>query len=444
MALGVDTFCNPSIIFPMKRRGKQAAMQSWQAHLKWLTPGLGVKRWLLCLVLGVGLLSLGGAMALRSLYPLPSYFYFLTLQFWPRGLRAGLALLIGASTIGYGLWGLYHAILAPFLDGNRASVPEAIQNYRRRGRGPRIVVMGGGHGQATALRGLKAYTSNLTAVVTVADDGGSSGRLRRDVGILPPGDFRNCIAALADDESLVTRLFQYRFATGKDLSGHSFGNLFITAMAGITGSFESAIRESSQVLAVKGHVLPSTLEAVTLCADIARVDGTVVRICGESEIPAGGGRIVRVMLEPAAPSAYPGVIQALLSADLVVIGPGSLYTSILPNLLVPEIVEALRITAAPKAYVCNITMQPGETDDYTARAHLGALEQHLGTDVIDVVLVNTRPPVLASGTEKLQAVTADVVPGVHLRVIEADLIDEALDGHHDSRKLANALLELLK
>ncbi len=439
----VDTFGNPSIIFAMKWRGRQAVMQSWQTHLKWLTPGLGVKRWLLLMALGVGLLSLGGALALRSFYPLPSYFYYITLQFWPRGMRAGLYVLVGSSTIGYGLWGLNRAILAPFVDITDASIPETIHNYRRRGRGPRIVVIGGGHGQATVLRGLKDYTANLTAVVTVADDGGSSGRLRREVGILPPGDFRNCIAALANDESLVTRLFQYRFADGNDLRGHSFGNLFITAMAGITGSFESAIQESSQVLAVNGHVLPSTLEAVTLCADIARMDETVVRVYGESEIPAGGGRILRVMLEPSTPSAYPGVIHAVLSADLVVIGPGSLYTSILPNLLVPEIAEALRVTEALKAYVCNITIQPGETDGYTAQAHLDALERHLGPNVIDVVLANTQEPAGVSGDDKLQWVQADIVPNVHLRVRTADLIDATLDGHHDSRKLADALLDLL-
>lgn len=419
-------------------------MRSWQTHLKWLTPGLGVKRWLVLLAFGVGLLSLGGALALRAFYPLPSYFYYLTLQFLPRGLRAGILLLIGISTIGYGLWGLNRAILAPFVAGRHTSIPEVIYDYRRRGRGPRVVVIGGGHGQAAALRGLKAYTSNLTAIVTVADDGGSSGRLRREVGILPPGDFRNCIAALADDESLVTRLFQYRFATGKVLGGHSFGNLFITAMAGITGSFEGAIKESSQVLAVQGQVLPSTLETVTLCADIVRPDGPPARVCGESEIPAIGGQVLRVMLEPNAPSAYPGAIQAILSADLVVIGPGSLYTSIMPNLLVPEIVAALSVTHAPKAYICNIATQAGETDGYMAQAHMEALEQHLGPGIIDAVLVNTRIPAQVAGPEKPEWVKPDIVAHPHMQVIETDLIDEALAGHHDSKKLAHVLLELLK
>lgn len=427
----------------MKRRVNQAAMQGWQTHLKWLMPGLGVKRWLLFLALGVGLLSLGGALALRAFYPLPQYFYYLTLQFLPRGLRAGLFLAIGAYTIGHGLWGLNRALLAPFVQGTHNAIPEMLYEYRRRGRGPRVVVIGGGHGQAAALRGLKAFTSNLTAIVTVADDGGSSGRLRREIGILPPGDFRNCIAALANDESLVTRLFQYRFANGADLSGHSFGNLFITAMAGITGSFEAGLKESSQVLAVQGQVLPSTLEVVTLCADIAKHEGTPVRVCGESGIPAAQGQVLRVMLEPTSPSAYPGAVQAILAADLIVIGPGSLYTSILPNLLVPEVVEALKAAKARKIYVCNIATQKGETDDYTAQAHFQALERHLGADIIDVVLVNTRIPGGGVVPESVQWVNADMVSSDRLHVVGTDLCSETLRGHHDSRKLAQALLELL-
>jgi hypothetical protein len=237
----------------MKWRVKQAHTRSWQTHLTWLLPGLGIKRWLIILALGVGLLSLGGAFAFRVFYPLPRYFYFLTLQFLPNYLRAAIFLLVGTGLISWGIWGFNRATLKPFISSSSRSLSSVLFDYQRRGRGPKIVIIGGGHGQATVLRGLKAYTSNLTAIVTVADDGGSSGRLRRQMGILPPGDFRNCIAALADDESLVTRLFQYRFVSGKDLEGHSFGNLFISAMADITGSFESALRESSRVLAVQGQ-----------------------------------------------------------------------------------------------------------------------------------------------------------------------------------------------
>ncbi len=419
-------------------------MQSWRSYLKWLKPGLGVKRWLLFLVLGIGLLSLGTAIALRALYPLPQFFYFLTLQFLPRGLRASVVVIMGISAIVYGSRGLYHAILEPFSVGAAQSIPEVIYDYRRRGRGPKIVVMGGGNGQAASLRGLKAFTSNLTAIVTVADDGGSSGRLRRDIGILPPGDFRNCIAALANDESLVTRLFRYRFAGGQDLRGHSFGNLFITAMAGVTGSFESALRESSEVLAVQGQVLPSTLETVMLCADIARKDNAPVRVCGESEIPKVDGRILRVTLDPADPSAYPGAIQAILAAELIVIGPGSLYTSVLPNILVPKIVLALEAAPAPKVYVCNVATQPGETDHYTAEAHLNALEQHMGKDVIDTVLVNSLVPRGKSFGDGVEWVKPDIAARGSQRVVYADLLDEIQAGHHDSQKLARELLAMLR
>jgi len=419
-------------------------MQSWQSHLKkWLKPGLGVKRWLLFLALGIGLLSLGLAETVRTLDPLPQVFHYLTLRFLPHGLRAAVTSLLGLWAIVYGGLGLYRAGLAPFLIGRAQSASQVIYDYRRRGRGPKIVVIGGGHGQAVVLRGLKAYTSNLTAIVTVADDGGSSGRLRRDMGILPPGDFRNCIAALADDESLVARLFQYRFAGGRDLQGHSFGNLFITAMAGVTGTFESALAESSQVLAVQGQVLPSTLETVTLCADVLDSDGKPMRVRGESEVPQEAGRILRVALDPDAPSAYPGAIRAILAADLVVIGPGSLFTSLLPNLLVPQIAEALRATPATVAYVCNVTTEPGETTGYSAQAHLDAIEQHLGKGVLGTILVNGQVPAEREPPSDAEWVKPDTAAHDMQKVVYADLLDGRLAGHHDSAKVARALLQIV-
>ncbi|MEJ5311823.1 MAG: gluconeogenesis factor YvcK family protein [Anaerolineae bacterium] len=427
----------------MKWRAKHTGRQPWDAHLQWLKPGLGLKRWLILLTFGITLLSLGGAAALRAFYPLPSYFHYVTLQFLPRFVRVALFLILGVGSIVLALWSLNRTILEPFVAGAFDAVPDTLYNYRRRGRGAKIVVIGGGHGQSTILRGLKQYTSNLTAIVTVADDGGSSGRLRRDLGILPPGDFRNCIAALADDEALITRLYQYRFADGEDLRGHSFGNLFISAMAGITGSFESALKESSRVLAVQGQVLPSTLEAVTLCADVQQNGGDLLRIRGESQIPAAHGRVLRVMLEPAMPRAYPEAVRAILEADLVVIGPGSLYTSILPNLLVPEIAQALEVTRAPKVYVCNIATQPGETDGYTAQAHLQALEKHLGTSTISAVVVNVCVPD-TKPTEAIEWVQPDLEPRKGLRVIAADLVDETLSGHHESGKIARILMDLIR
>ncbi len=317
---------------------------------------------------------------------------------------------------------------------------EALYSRRRR-QGPKIVVIGGGHGQSTVLRGLKHHTGNLTAIVTVADDGGSSGRLRRELGILPPGDFRNCIAALADDEALVTRLFQYRFASNAELGGHSFGNLFISAMAGITGAFEAALKESSRVLAVQGQVFPSTLQAVTLCADI-RIGEHLERVCGESQIPKRRGKIGRVSLTPADPPAYPDAVKAILEAELVVIGPGSLYTSILPNLLVPEIVRALRSTTAPKVYVCNIATQPGETTGYDAYAHLQALEQHIGRGVITTVVVNNCCP-RAPLPEGVTWVRPDIPADAGVQVVAADLADHTPAWRHDSHKFAALLMKLL-
>jgi uncharacterized cofD-like protein len=349
----------------------------------------------------------------------------------------------GIGLIGWGWWGFNRAILKPFLADTSKPLSSVLYDFSRRNRGPRIVIIGGGHGQATVLRGLKTYTSNLTAIVTVADDGGSSGRLRDQLGILPPGDFRNCIAALANDESLITRLFQYRFITGTDLKGHSFGNLFISAMADITGSFESALRESSRVLAVQGQVLPSTLESVTLCADIQDKKGTLVRIHGESNIPATEGQIIRVVLKPENPKAFPDTIKAILNADLIIIGPGSLYTSIIPNLLVPEIVEALRITSAPKVYVCNIVTQPGETDNYTARAHLSAVEGYLGKDGISTVIL-TNADDLRVDKEATRWVLPDLESNDQLKVIKIDNVDPDFDWRHNSDALAQVIMTLMK
>jgi uncharacterized cofD-like protein len=335
-----------------------------------------------------------------------------------------------------------------------------VYQYRQRERGPKVVALGGGPGLATLLRGLKRYTSNITAIVTVADDGGSSGQLRRELGVLPPGDFRNCIAALADDEALTTCLFQYRFpstslrtgpstspgtgAGGNGLNGHSFGNLFITAMAEVTGSFERAILESGHVLAIRGCVVPSTLRDVTLMADLRAEPAGVSRVAGESSITEASGAIERVYLEPADASAYPEAVHALLEADLIVAGPGSLYTSVLPNLLVRDIAQAIATSQAVKVYVCNVATQRGETEAYTAGDHVAALETHIGNGSFPIVLVNDNLSVSLE-SPSVELVKADFPPGMaHYRVIEADLIDPAHPWRHDSDKLALALLRLLQ
>ena len=395
--------------------------------------------------MGIALASLGFVALIREFYPLPGIFYYATLQFiQPRWLRAVLFGVAGLVAVPCALVGLNRALLAPFGGPDPHTVIDAVYQYRRRERGPKVVAIGGGHGLSVLLRGLKQHTSNTTAIVTVADDGGSSGRLRRDLGVLPPGDLRNCIAALADDEALTTQLFQYRFpsstpATGKNgLNGHNFGNLFITAMAEVTGSFERAVLESGRVLAIQGRVLPSTLEDVTLMADLQSEPVGVSRVTGESSITEAQGIIERVYLEPDNAQAYPGAVRALLEADLVVAGPGSLYTSVLPNLLVPDIAQAIRASRAVKVYVCNVAAQPGETDGYGASEHIRALEAHVGKGLFPIVLANDG----FDTPSQVDFVPADLDDTEH-QVITSDLIDRAHPWRHDSDKLAQALLRLL-
>jgi uncharacterized cofD-like protein len=419
--------------------------------IKWMTPGMGVKRWLLFLACGIALLSLSFSLLLRQFYPLPSPFYYLTFQFIPRGLRPAVFGLAGVAAIVFALIGLNRSLLEPFVGTDPEAVVNAVYRYRRRGRGPKVVVIGGGHGLAVLLRGLKQHTSNITAIVTVADDGGSSGRLRRELGVLPPGDIRNCIAALADDEALTTQLFQYRFpstplrtsSNDSGLDGHNFGNLFITAMAEVCGSFERATLESGRVLAIQGRVLPSTLHNVTLMADLKDEVNGLSRVSGESRIPEASGDIERVYLEPDDAPAYPGAVRALLDADLIVAGPGSLYTSVLPNLLIREIAQAAAASRALKAYVCNVATQRGETDGYSAADHVAALEAHVGSRLFPIVLVNDNLDVDFDAPAGVELVSADFPPDAGYRVIAADLIDPAHPWRHDSDKLAQTLLRLL-
>jgi uncharacterized cofD-like protein len=320
-------------------------------------------------------------------------------------------------------------------------VVDQLADFRRRERGPRVVAIGGGHGLSALLRGLKIHTGNITAVVTVADDGGSSGRLRESLGILPPGDIRNCLAALSNDEALLAQLFQYRFSGAPDLEGHSFGNLFITALTDITGSFEEAVAESGRALSVGGRVLPSTLHEVRLVADLVLPHVVnEVRVSGESKIPEMSGKVRRVWLEPNNPPAFPPVLQAILNAELIVIGPGSLYTSLLPNLLVPDLLAAIRASRAIKVYVCNIATQAGETDLYSCYDHVHALEDHIGEDLFDVVLCNDNHVGDLGPTS--QWVSVDENGSRDKRFYYADLSEIEHPGRHDSVKLTHVLMDL--
>ena len=312
-------------------------------------------------------------------------------------------------------------------------------------RAPKVVAIGGGTGLSTLLRGLKTHTPHLTAIVTVADDGGSSGRLRRELGVLPPGDFRNCIAALADDEALITQLFQYRFGQGNGLNGHSFGNLFITALAAVTGSFERAILEAGRVLAVQGRILPSTVEDVTLVADLRNEEGVdeapsgLTRVQGESAIPKSGQPIERVFLRPDSVRAYPEAVRALLDADLIIAGPGSLFTSVLPNLLVTDIRKAVAASSALRLYVCNVATQAGETDGLDLGDHVGALQRHVGRGLFPFVLANSnvRPD---PAYPDLEMVVPRYPQAKGYSVFMADLVTPEAPWRHDSHKLAQEVM----
>ena len=311
---------------------------------------------------------------------------------------------------------------------------------------PKVVAIGGGTGLSALLRGLKVHTPHITAIVTVADDGGSSGRLRRELGVLPPGDFRNCIAALADDEALITQLFQYRFGQGDSLNGHSFGNLLITALAAISGSFEQAILEAGRVLAINGRILPSTLEDVTLVAELREPHGSggssVGSRCvyGESAIPKAGQPIERVFLQPDRVRGYPDAVRAILEADIVVAGPGSLFTSVLPNLLVPDIRRAVKASPALRLYVCNVATQPGETDGLDVGQHVAAIQRHLGGGLFPHVLANEnlRP---SQEFPRDRMVAVKYPPTAGYKVHTADLVDTATPWRHDSHKLAKEILD---
>lgn len=423
--------------------------ETWRRLTNWLTPGLGVKRWFLLILMGITLLSVGFGLLLLDLYrnapetwwlPLISY---ISLRFLPRVARIIIFGGLGIGLILFGIWELNRSIFTPFIRPG-GELADTLRQHRRRERGPRIAVIGGGHGLAALLRGLKEFSNNITAIVTVADDGGSSGRLRRATGILPPGDIRNCLAALSDDEALLTQLFQYRFPDGDGgLEGHSFGNLFITALVDITGNFESAVAESGRVLAVRGRVLPSTLDDVRLSADVRLPHlASEVRVNGESRIPAADGRVRHVWLEPSNPPAFPQAIQAVLSADLVIIGPGSLYTSLLPNLLVPDLAEAIRASRALKLYICNVATERGETTGFTCGDHIRMIEEHVSGGMFDIVVANSNyHDELPTG---VQWVHVEPDLGEDYRVYQADLVDSLYPWRHNSQKLAQVVMDLFQ
>ncbi len=410
----------------------------------WLLPGLQVKRWF-ALIIGGTFFSMLGLSILFDLRPVDFLLrwmrYFITTVH--PDLIGILLILLGAYCFVKGWKNANYSILDLNDDRDRHALLEDLYRRRKLNYGPRIVAIGGGTGLSTMLKGIKKITNNITAVVTVGDDGGSSGRLREEMGILPPGDIRNCIAALADDEDLVTKLFQYRFKTGEGLEGHSFGNLFLTAMCSITGDMVRAVRESSKVLSIRGRVLPSTLDDMRLVAELE--DGTIVK--GESNIPETGKKIVRLFTEPADCHPLPEIIHAINDADLIIMGPGSLFTSVIPNLLIKEISKAVSMSKAKKIYVCNIMTQPGETTDFTAYDHVKALLDHaVYPNMLDAVMVNDSIPDDLNEDYKNSnsfpvVIDAEKIKKLGIKIVSTRLYEENDQKYvrHSPRRLARAI-----
>ena len=411
---------------------------------RWLYPGMHLKRWLFVLFLGIAILGLGAAIFIRDLYRTQqadeiAIVYWVTGAWLEPEIRALVVALLGLGLTAVGMWGLMRSVISPFV-ARGDSVLEVLYTKRYLARGPRIVAMGGGTGLSTLLRGLKGYSANITAVVAVADDGGSSGRLRQQLGIVPPGDIRNCIAALADAEPLMTQLMQYRFPLGSGLDDHAFGNLFIAAMTAVTGDFEEAVRESNRVLAVRGQVLPATSVPLNLSAQLA--SGRY--LYGQVGIASADEPIRRVFIEPDDVRANPEALERILEADMIVLGPGSLFSSVMPNLLISDVRDALAAAPGLKVYVCNVATQPGETEELTASQHLAALFDHVGDDVVDCVIVNRSHAARRPEGWRARPVEVDVrrLEELPVVIVEEDVIDPTNAHRHDPAKLATALMRL--
>ncbi len=400
--------------------------------LKWLYPGMQVKRWLFTAIAGVLLFGVGSA-----LLPIEG------------SLLLSLVSLVmvvgGLGVLAFGVASMVRSLIEVVSPEHTHDLVEVVFQRRHLERGPKIVAIGGGTGLSTLLHGLKHYTTNITAIVTVADDGGSSGRLREEFDMLPPGDIRNCLVALADTEPLMQRLFQYRFAEDSALKGHSFGNLFLTAMTKITGDFERAVQASSKVLAIRGRVVPSTNAKVRLVAE--HDDGSLT--LGESKISNAEVPIRRIYLEPSGCQPTAEALEAIRDASAIVLGPGSLYTSIIPNLLVDQVMEAIVQSKALKLYVCNVMTQFRETHSYKASDHVRALVAHTNPGIIQVCLVNTEcvPQALLQRYRQEEAypVEADIerIRELGYQVVAGDIISTENYVRHDPEKVAKLVVQLI-
>lgn len=418
---------------------------------KWLLPGMGVKRWILSLATGLLLFSAGLMLLTANKTAL---FIELSVQnMLQKSLGINVSslaidtfmLLVGLLVMWWSACRVFTVIYKTGQPHDDRALVDLMYERRQLSHGLKIVALGGGTGLSTLLRGLKRYTSNITAIVSVSDDGGSSGRLSKEFGILPPGDLRNCMTALADDENLLNELFRYRFKKdGSGLGGHSFGNLFLAALNDMYhNDFEEALRKGSQILNIRGRVLPATLTPTTLCAKM--LDGRVIK--GESEIPEAHGQIVDVFLEPRRCTPPEEVFKVIAEADCIVLGPGSLYTSVIPPLLIDGIADAIKKAKAPKIYICNVMTQPGETDRYSAADHLQAIHHHVGGRIVDYIVVNLAPPSkLRQKYQKTGAhpIKADLARLRTMQVtpISANLVNEETAVRHDPVYLAETIMDI--
>ncbi|MGH7198085.1 MAG: gluconeogenesis factor YvcK family protein [Candidatus Omnitrophota bacterium] len=396
---------------------------------KWLYPGMRVKRWILLCCFGVILCSMGFVVTITE----------------TQKTSGSLIVLLGVGIVAVSIRKIIKSVVTVLLPQRENELVNIIYQKRYLERGPRIVAIGGGSGLSVLLHGLKELTSNITAVVTVADDGGSSGRLRSQFNIPPPGDIRNCLVALADAEPLMSDLFQFRFQESGEFEGHNFGNLFILAMLKVTGDFEKAIRESSKILAIRGRVVPSTLKKVSLVA--LHRDGT--ETAGESNISQTRSPIERLYLKPEGCGATEDAIEAIQNADAIVVGPGSLYTSILPNLLIESLSDALARSRAPKIYLCNVMTQPHETDGLGAFQHVNAIVEHCRPEVLSHVVVNTGPIpqniLKRYAREEAFPVSPDAakIRALGYTVIEANIAHSSDMIRHNPRRIAKIVLDVV-
>jgi uncharacterized cofD-like protein len=423
-----------------------------------LTPGTRFKRWVL--LIGIGMvclitffiLTLGAELhaVMRIFEQQVNAFFNLRPEQYNMKLTVELILfIIGSVCTLFGTFHLWKFLINTFVPEKKGKLSHVLFKESNLSKAPHVVVLGGGTGLNSLLSGLKNHTNNITAVVGVADEGSNSRTLRTEFGILPPGDIRNCLVALSDSGPLMAKLLQYRFKEGS-LKGHSFGNLLITALTRVTGSFEKAVRETGNILAIRGKVIPVSLDNTHLCAELE--NGKVIKEEPLVEVHKTKfkSEIKRLFLEPES-RVTPEVVKAIKQADLIVLGPGSLYTSVLPHMLVKGVPKTIKASKAKKVYVCNVMTQPGETDNYNAFQHVEKVVAYLGKDILDAVIVNKEkaPQELyerykQEGAERVTVDPSRIEQELEVKVVSADLMTQQNLLRHDSEKLAKAVLSVVK